>query len=142
VAPDIVQLHGDEAPSRVGEIGRRFGKPVMKAVAVATPDDVTAALEYSGHADRILFDAKPLPGETLPGGNGIAFDWQALAGLEGRVDFMLAGGLTPGNVGEAIRLTGARAADVSSGVESRPGEKDPDLIRRFIQAAKTVKQTT
>jgi phosphoribosylanthranilate isomerase len=142
VAPDIVQLHGAETPGRVGEIARRFGKPVMKAVAIATADDVTAALEYAGHADRILFDAKPLPGETLPGGNGIAFDWQALAGLEGRVDFMLAGGLTPGNVGEAIRLTGAGAVDVSSGVESRPGEKDPDLIRRFIQAAKTVKQTT
>jgi phosphoribosylanthranilate isomerase len=142
VAPDIVQLHGAETPGRVGEIARRYGKPVMKAVAIATADDVTTALEYAGHADRILFDAKPRPGETLPGGNGIAFDWQALAGLEGRVDFMLAGGLTPGNVGEAIRLTGARAVDVSSGVESRPGEKDPDLIRRFIQAAKTVKQTT
>jgi phosphoribosylanthranilate isomerase len=142
VAPDIVQLHGAETPERVAEIGRRFGKPVMKAVAVASPDDVAGALEYSGHADRILFDAKPLPGETLPGGNGIAFDWRALAGLEGRVDFMLAGGLTPDNVGEAIRLTGARAVDVSSGVESRPGEKDPELIRRFIQAAKTVKQTT
>ena len=142
VAPDIVQLHGAETPGRVGEIARRYGKPVMKAVAIATADDVTTALEYAGHADRILFDAKPLPGETLPGGNGIAFDWQALAGLEGRVDFMLAGGLTPDNVGEAIRLTGARAVDVSSGVESRPGEKDPDLIRRFIQAAKTVKQTT
>jgi phosphoribosylanthranilate isomerase len=142
VAPDIVQLHGAETPGRVGEIARRYGKPVMKAVAIGTADDVTTALEYAGHADRILFDAKPLPGETLPGGNGIAFDWQALAGLEGRVDFMLAGGLTPGNVGEAIRLTGARAVDVSSGVESRPGEKDPDLIRRFIQAAKTVKQTT
>lgn len=142
VAPDIVQLHGSETPGRVDEIARRFGKPVMKAVAISTADDVAAALEYAGHADRILFDAKPLPGEALPGGNGIAFDWQALAGLEGRIDFMLAGGLTPGNVGEAIRLTGARAVDVSSGVESRPGKKDPDLIRRFIQAAKTVKQTT
>jgi phosphoribosylanthranilate isomerase len=143
VEPDIVQLHGAETPERVTEIGRRFGKPVMKAIAVASPDDLAGALEYSGHADRILFDAKPLPGgEALPGGNGIPFDWQALAGLKGRVDFMLAGGLTPDNVEEAIRLTGARAVDVSSGVESRPGEKDPDLIRRFIQAAKTVKQTT
>jgi phosphoribosylanthranilate isomerase len=141
VAPDIVQLHGAETPERVAEVARRFGKPVMKAVAVASPDDVTVALQYAGHAERILFDAKPLPGEALPGGNGIAFDWQALAGVAGRVDFMLAGGLTPGNVGEAIRLTGARAVDVSSGVESRPGEKDPELIRRFIQAAKTVKQT-
>jgi phosphoribosylanthranilate isomerase len=142
VAPDIVQLHGAESAERVAEIARRFGKPVMKAVAVATSDDVADALAYAGHAERILFDAKPLPGEALPGGNGIAFDWQALAGVAGRVDFMLAGGLTPDNVGEAIRLTGARAVDVSSGVESRPGEKDPELIRRFIQAAKTVKQTT
>jgi phosphoribosylanthranilate isomerase len=141
VAPDIIQLHGAETPARVSEIARRYGRPVMKALPVAGGDDVGAALAYAGHADRILFDAKPLPGAALPGGNGIAFDWQALASLEGRIDFMLAGGLNPENVGAAIRSTGARAVDVSSGVESRPGEKDPDLIRRFIQAAKTVKQT-
>jgi phosphoribosylanthranilate isomerase len=143
VAPDIVQLHGAETPARVAEIARRFGRPVMKAVAVAGAQDVQAALAYVGSADRILFDAKaPLDDNgALPGGNGVAFDWQALAGLKGRVDYMLAGGLDPGNVAEAIRSTGARAVDVSSGVESRPGEKDPDLIRRFIHAAKTAKQT-
>ena len=143
VAPDIVQLHGAETPARVAEIAQRFGRPVMKAVAVACAEDVQAALAYVGSADRILFDAKATQEDAgaLPGGNGVAFDWQALAGLEGRIDYMLAGGLDPGNVADAIRSTGARAVDVSSGVESRPGEKDPDLIRRFIHAAKTAKQT-
>lgn len=143
VDPDIIQLHGTESPARVGEVARRFGKPVMKAVAVASADDVTGALSYRGVAERILFDAKALPGEAaaLPGGNGIAFDWQALAGLEAGLDFMLAGGLTPLNVAEAVRLTRAPAVDVSSGVETRPGEKDPELIRRFISAAKTANQT-
>ncbi|CAN1722962.1 N-(5'-phosphoribosyl)anthranilate isomerase [Hyphomicrobium sp. 1Nfss2.1] len=143
VDPDIIQLHGAESPARVGAVARRFGKPVMKAVAVADADDVTAALSYRGVAERILFDAKLLPSEgmDLPGGNGIAFDWQALAGLEDGLDFMLAGGLTPLNVAEAVRLTRAPAVDVSSGVETRPGEKDPELIRRFISAAKTANQT-
>ena len=143
VAPDIVQLHGAETPARVAEIAQRFCLPVMKAVAVAGARDVQAALAYAGSANRILFDAKAPQDDAgaLPGGNGVAFDWQALAGLEGRIDYMLAGGLTPGNVADAIRATGARAVDVSSGVESRPGEKDPDLIRRFIHAAKTAKQT-
>lgn len=140
VAPDIIQLHGAETPERVAEIARRFGAAVMKAVPVAGAADAEAALAYAG-AQRILFDAKPMPGEAaaLPGGNGLAFDWQALAGLNGRVDFMLAGGLNPDNVAAAIEATGARAVDVSSGVESRPGEKDPELIRRFIRAAKTAK---
>ena len=143
VDPDIIQLHGTETPARVGEVARRFGKPVLKAVPVANAADVEAALAYAGAADRILFDARPLPSEAgaLPGGNGIAFDWQALAGIGGRIDYMLAGGLTPENVAAAVRLTGAPAVDVSSGVESRPGEKDPELIRRFIRAAKTAKQT-
>lgn len=142
VSPDIIQLHGAETPARVAEIAQRFGRPVMKAIAVACKADVEAALAYAGKAERILFDAKA-PEDTagaLPGGNGVPFDWQMLAGLDGRIDFMLAGGLTPQNVSEAIRSTGARAVDVSSGVESRPGEKDPELIRRFLHAAKTAKQ--
>ncbi len=144
VAPDIVQLHGSETPARVAEIAQRFGRPVMKAVTVAGAADVQTALAYEGKADRILFDARaPMDdADALPGGNGVAFDWQALSSLEGRIDYMLAGGLTPANVAEAIRSTGARAVDVSSGVESQPGEKDPELIRRFIQAAKTAKQTS
>jgi phosphoribosylanthranilate isomerase len=143
VDPDIIQLHGSETPERVGEIARCFGKPVLKAVVVSNAADVQAALAYAEKGARILFDAKPVSGEAgaLPGGNGVAFDWRALAGVRGRVDFMLAGGLNPDNVAEAVRLTGARAVDVSSGVESRPGEKDLDLIRRFISAAKTAKQT-
>ena len=143
VAPDIIQLHGAETPERVRDVRQRFGLPVMKAVSVAGPEDVAAALAYAGTADRILFDAKPPTGElsALPGGNGLPFDWRALAALKGRMDFMLAGGLTPDNVSEAIRATGARAVDVSSGVESRPGEKDLALIHRFIRAAKTAKQT-
>jgi phosphoribosylanthranilate isomerase len=142
VAPDIIQLHGSETPERVAEVAKRFGRPVLKAVKVAIADDALAALAYAGKADRILFDAKAPEGRagTLPGGNGLAFDWQALAGVRGKLDYMLAGGLTPANVGEAIRLTGAKAVDVSSGVESRPGEKDPELIRRFLRAAKTARE--
>ncbi|HUJ38095.1 MAG TPA: phosphoribosylanthranilate isomerase [Hyphomicrobium sp.] len=142
VAPDIIQLHGSETPERVAEVAKRFGRPVLKAVKVAIADDALAALAYAGKADRILFDAKAPEGRAgaLPGGNGLAFDWQALAGVRGKLDYMLAGGLTPANVGEAIRLTGAKAVDVSSGVESRPGEKDPELIRRFLRAAKTARE--
>ncbi len=142
VAPDTIQLHGSETPERVAEVAKRFGRPVLKAVKVAIADDALAALAYAGKADRILFDAKAPEGRAgaLPGGNGLAFDWQALAGVRGKLDYMLAGGLTPANVGEAIRLTGAKAVDVSSGVESRPGEKDPELIRRFLRAAKTARE--
>lgn len=142
LAPDMIQLHGAESPERVADIARRFKRPVMKAIEIAAAGDAQAALAYAGKADHILFDAKaPKDGaNALPGGNGIPFDWQALDGVRGRMDFMLAGGLTAANVGEAIARTGAKAVDVSSGVESRPGEKDPELIRRFLRAAKTAKQ--
>jgi phosphoribosylanthranilate isomerase len=142
VAPDVIQLHGSETPTRVAEIAQRFARPVMKAVKVAEPADAEAALAYKGIADLIVFDAKAPEGRagTLPGGNGVAFDWQALEGVRGKLSYMLAGGLTPLNVGEAVRLTGAGAVDVSSGVESRPGEKDAELIRRFLHAAKTANQ--
>jgi phosphoribosylanthranilate isomerase len=142
VSPDILQLHGSETPARVDEIARRFGRPVMKAVPVASADDVSAARAYAGKAARILFDATSVPGAAVPGGNGVAFDWHALEGVSSRMDFMLAGGLTPDNVAAAIALTGAAAVDVSSGVESQPGHKDPELIRRFLRAAKTAKQTS
>jgi phosphoribosylanthranilate isomerase len=142
VAPDIIQLHGSETPQRVAEVSKRLGRPVLKAVKVADADDALGALSYAGKAHRILFDAKPVPGAAgaLPGGNGVPFDWEALAGVRGKLDYMLAGGLTPANVAEAIRLTGATAVDVSSGVESRPGEKDPELIRSFLHAAKTARE--
>jgi phosphoribosylanthranilate isomerase len=141
VEPDVIQLHGGETPARVAEIAKRFRRPVLKAVKVASADEAQAALAYDA-ADLILFDAKApedRPG-ALPGGNGVAFDWKLLEGVRGKLAYMLAGGLTPVNVGEAIRLTGAKAVDVSSGVESRPGEKDPELIRRFLHAAKTANQ--
>lgn len=136
--PDLIQLHGEETPERVSEIRKRWGRPVMKAVSVATRSDADAALRYSAVVDLFLFDAKAPPDlkGALPGGNGIAFDWHALDGVKGKVPFMLSGGLNPDNVAEAIRLTGAELVDVSSGVERKPGEKDPNLIRRFLSAAK------
>lgn len=140
--PDLIQLHGEETPARVAEIVQRFGRPVMKAVKVNCAEDAQNALAYTDKAELILFDAKApedRPG-VLPGGNGVAFDWRALEGVRGKIDYMLAGGLTPLNVAEAIRMTGAKAVDVSSGVEATPGEKDPELIRRFLHAAKTANQ--
>jgi phosphoribosylanthranilate isomerase len=138
--PDILQLHGHETPARVSEIGRRWRRQVMKAIAVAAPGDAEAALRYAGAADLILFDAKAPAGATRPGGNGAAFAWGLLAGVQHKVTYMLSGGLSPDNVAEAIRATGASIVDVSSGVESRPGTKDPALIARFLQVAKTAQQ--
>jgi len=142
VGPDMLQLHGSETPERVAEIRARFGLPVMKAIKVATAADAAAALDFKDAADLVLFDAKAPKSltEALPGGNGLPFDWTLLDGVKQPIDFMLSGGLNPENVAEAIRLTGAKAVDVSSGVESRPGEKDLALIGRFLQAAKTAKQ--
>jgi phosphoribosylanthranilate isomerase len=134
--PDILQLHGEETPERVREVRRRWGRPVMKAIKVATAEDARAAIGYRGAADLVLFDARTPEDSTRPGGNGAPFDWHALLGIEHRLPYVLSGGLTPDNVAEAIRVTGAAVVDVSSGVESRPGEKDPDLIRRFLRAAK------
>jgi phosphoribosylanthranilate isomerase len=138
VAPDFLQLHGHETPERVAAIKQKFRRPVIKAIPVATPDDAARAHDYANVADLILFDAKAPPGATLPGGNGVAFDWLALEDVSR--PFVLSGGLTPETVANAIRITGARAVDVSSGVESAPGVKDPELIRRFLRAVKTAKQ--
>ena len=140
VDPDLLQLHGEESPERVAEVRRRWAKPVMKAVNVETAADAEAALAYEGIADLILFDARAPRDATRPGGHGAVFDWRALEDVKDKVAYMLSGGLTPDNVDEAIRVTGARMVDVSSGVEVRPGEKDPELIRRFLQAAKAAKQ--
>jgi phosphoribosylanthranilate isomerase len=138
VRPDWLQLHGDETTARVAEIKVRTGAKLMKAVKVASAVDAAAALQFSTVADLILFDAKApaaLAG-ALPGGNGLAFDWQMLASVKDRVRYMLSGGLHPGNVAAAIRATGTLAVDVSSGVESAPGEKDANLIRSFIRSAR------
>ena len=132
---DMLQLHGRESPERVAAIRARHGLPVMKAVGVATQDDLGALETYGRVADQLLVDAKPPRDAVLPGGNGLSFDWRLIAGRRWPVPWMLAGGLTPDNVGDAIRLTGARQVDVSSGVEAAPGFKDPALIRDFIVAA-------
>ena len=137
--PDLLQLHGSETPERVAAIRMRAGCPVMKAIAVAGAGDVADAAKYAGSADDMLFDAKSSPDARLPGGNGVPFDWRALQGL--KAPFALSGGLTPTNVGEAIRLTGAFMVDVSSGVERAPGEKDATLVRSFILAAKAASPT-
>ncbi len=133
---DMLQLHGSETPDRVRAIKARYGLPVMKAVGVATSSDLVALDTYCRVADQVLVDAKPPKDAQLPGGNGLAFDWQLIAGRRWPVPWMLAGGLTPDNVAEAVRLTGARQVDVSSGIESAPGVKDPDLMRAFVAAAK------
>lgn len=132
---DILQLHGHETPARVAEIKARTGLPVMKAVGVAAPADLDALWDYGLVADLLLIDAKAPPGAALPGGNGLSFDWRLLAGRRMLRPWMLAGGLTPGNVAEAVRLTGAPMVDVSSGVETAPGQKDAALIRGFVAAA-------
>jgi len=138
VAIDILQLHGRESPGRVAEIRARSGLPVMKAMGIATREDMEALGPYFSVADMILVDAKAPKDAVLPGGNGLTFDWQLVAARRWRRPWMLAGGLTPANVAEAIRLTGATQVDVASGVESAPGVKDAGLIREFIAAASAV----
>lgn len=143
VAPDIIQLHGRESPDRVAGIRRRSDRPVWKAAAVSTAEDVSGAQAYlePAGADLLLFDARPPKGAALPGGNGLAFDWTILKNEPQHRPFALAGGLTPENVATAVELTGASIVDVSSGVETSPGQKDPVLVERFIAAAKTMRQT-
>jgi phosphoribosylanthranilate isomerase len=138
VAPDLLQLHGKETPERVAEVRARTGTPVMKALAVETAEDARSALRYRRVADLVLFDARAPADSTRPGGNGAPFDWRVLLGVADDVPFVLSGGLTPDNVAEAVRQTGAAIVDVSSGVESRPGEKDAELIVRFLRAAKGI----
>jgi len=132
---DMIQLHGHETPDRVREVRAMTGLPVMKALGIADKADLAAIDDYAGVADQILIDAKPPKDGVLPGGNGLAFDWRLISNRRWAGPWMLAGGLTPDNVAEAIALTGARQVDVSSGVESAPGVKDLDLIRAFIRAA-------
>lgn len=132
---DMLQLHGSESPARVTQIKARYGLPVMKAVGVADPDDLAQIDAYARVADQLLIDAKPPKNADLPGGNGLAFDWRLIAGRKWAVPWMLAGGLNPQNVAEAIRLTGASQVDVSSGVESAPGVKDTQKIAAFVKAA-------
>jgi phosphoribosylanthranilate isomerase len=138
INPDLIQLHGSESPERVAEIRSMIRRPVMKALGVAEKSDLKALAPYAGKAEHILLDAKPpRTAKALPGGNGVSFDWRLLNGLDPALPIMLSGGLNPDNVAEAIRLTKPKAVDVSSGVESGPGQKDPARIEAFIKAART-----
>ena len=134
--PDLLQLHGHETPERVTAIKRRFGLSVMKALAIETQSDLAATAAYTTIADRLLFDARPPRDATRPGGLGKPFDWHLLENLDLPIPFMLSGGLHAGNVAEALRITRAGGVDVSSGVESAPGVKDPEKIRAFVRAAR------
>lgn len=133
---DLLQLHGDETPKRCAEIKARFGLPVMKVIKVATLDDVQSANDYCDVADWLMFDAKAPDSMTdaLPGGNALQFEWTLLAGWSWPLPWMLAGGLTADNVATATERSGALVVDVSSGVESAPGKKDPAEIERFLEA--------
>lgn len=132
---DMLQLHGKESVARVVEIKSRYGLPVIKVVGIADAGDLSALEPYEAVADQILVDAKPPKEAVLPGGNGLRFDWRLIAGRDWARPWLLAGGLTPENVGEAIRLTGARQVDVASGVESAPGVKDAARMAAFVAAA-------
>ena len=133
---DMLQLHGRETPERVAEVKARYGLPVMKAVGIADGDDLPKLESYFGVADQILVDAKPPKGGELPGGNGLSFDWRLIAGRRWPCPWMLAGGLTPENVAEAVKMTGAKQVDVSSGVEDAPGQKNAELIQKFVQSSR------
>lgn len=133
---DVLQLHGGETPERCAHIRARYGLPVMKVLGVATADDVMRIDDYAASVDRFLFDTKPPKGATRPGGNAVAFDWTVLSGADVPKPWLLAGGLTPDTVADAIRLSGAPGVDVSSGVENAPGEKDETLVRAFVANAK------
>lgn len=137
VGIDMLQLHGSETPERVLQIKDRYGLPVMKVVGIADETDLPALQDYARVADQLLVETKAPKGASLPGGNGVAFDWRLIAGLRWSVPWMLAGGLKPENVAEAIRLTGARQVDVSSGTEIAPGVKSSALIKSFTTAAQS-----
>jgi phosphoribosylanthranilate isomerase len=142
LAPDLLQLHGREPPARVAALRARFGLPVMKALAVETAADLAAVADYRGAADWLLFDARAPKDATRPGGLGRPFDWTLLRGLDPDLSFMLSGGLDPANVAAAVAVTRAPAVDVSSGVESAPGVKDPAKIAAFVRAVRDAPAVT
>lgn len=134
VKPNWLQLHGSESPQRTAELKARYGLPVMKAFAIREAADFDKIGPYKGIADRFLFDAKAPKGSDLPGGNGVSFDWRLLATLDASANYMLSGGLTKDNIGEALGISGAPGVDVSSGVESAPGVKDLEMMDSFVRA--------
>ncbi|QGM97001.1 phosphoribosylanthranilate isomerase [Methylocystis parvus] len=137
LAPEMLQLHGKESPARVAAVKARFGLPVIKAIGVAASEDIAASKAYEGLADMLLFDAKPAPDASVPGGAGISFDWDLLRNI-GAKNWMLSGGLDRENVVEALRRTGAPAVDVSSGVERERGVKDAEKIKAFVEAVRSL----
>ncbi|MDA9185922.1 phosphoribosylanthranilate isomerase [Planktomarina sp.] len=132
---DMLQLHGNETYRRVAEVKARYGLSVMKAVGISNLGDVRDAQHYGEVADQLLLDAKPNSVSDLPGGNGISFDWNLLAGSSWKVPWMLAGGLNPNNVASAVKLSGARQVDVSSGIETAPGKNNAELMSEFVMQA-------
>ena len=136
VSLDMIQLHGGESPARVREIKNLTKRPILKAIKIAKADDFHAAHSFEGAADMLLFDAKAPKdlADALPGGNGLVFDWNLLTDRQWQCPWMLSGGLDAGNVAQAVEISGARAVDVSSGVEHRPGVKDPVRIKAFLDA--------
>jgi phosphoribosylanthranilate isomerase len=136
---DILQLHGEESPARVGDIRARFGKPVMKALGIGSKADLARLADYADQVDYFLLDARPPAGSALPGGNALAFDWALMKGEDPPRPWLLAGGLTPANVARAIAASGAKGVDVSSGVEKARGIKDPAAIAAFIANAKAAR---
>ncbi|MCA1478420.1 phosphoribosylanthranilate isomerase [Bradyrhizobium sp. NBAIM08] len=140
LSPDIFQLHGGESVARLRDLKQRFGRPVMKAVPVATAADLAVLPGYAAVADRILFDARAPKDATRPGGLGEPFDWHLLEKLDLKLPYMVSGGLHAENLAEALRVTRASGVDVSSGVESAPGVKDPDMIKAFLRAARATQE--
>ena len=140
LSPDVFQLHGKESVARLRDIKQRFGRPVMKALPVETAADLAVLPGYAAVADRILFDARPPKDATRPGGLGAPFDWHLLENLDLSLPYMVSGGLHAQNVAEALRVTRAGGVDVSSGVESAPGVKDPEMIKAFIRAARATQE--
>lgn len=135
---DMIQLHGKETPERVAAIRRCYGLPVIKAIAVYDPADVQDAAAFAPVADRLLFDARAPAGARRPGGNAVSFDWGLVKGFACRIPWFLAGGLNATNIADAVGLSGAKALDVSSGVETAPGVKSPEKIRQFLRAARSL----
>ena len=138
--PDYLQLHGQETPERVAAVKARFGRKIIKAIGVATAADVEKGAAYSG-ADMLIYDAEPAPDATLPGGNGVVFDWKLMRGAATDKPWLLSGGLEAANVGEALRVSGASGVDVSSGVERSRGVKDAARISAFIAAARAARSS-
>ena len=137
---DILQLHGKETPERVTAVKAKFGIAVMKVIKVRSAGDIKRAADYESVADMLLFDAAPPESlkNALPGGNAVSFDWKLLQGFQSKLPWMLSGGLDAANLAKAVRLSGARAVDVSSGVEDGPGEKNPSKIKEFLDIARSL----